>query len=106
MELKRQAFKMKLKKGFEKEYARRHALLWPEMKKLLKDQGVSNYTIFLDEETDILFGYQETSGDSSSQDLGNLEIVQKWWAFMADIMEVNEDLSPVTIPVEEVFHLK
>ena len=30
---------------------------------------------------------------------------QKWWDMMADIMEVNPDNSPVTVPIQEVFHL-
>ncbi|RKX94117.1 MAG: L-rhamnose mutarotase [Spirochaetes bacterium] len=99
------AFKMKLKPGFKDEYKRRHDELWPELKKLLKDQGVSDYSIFFDEETNILFGVQNQEGESSSQDLGNLEMVQKWWAYMADIMETNPDNSPVTVPLEEVFYM-
>lgn len=101
----RQAFKMKLKKGFEKEYERRHALLWPEMKKLLHESGVSDYTIFLDEETDLLFGYQVSATENGSQDMGDNPVVKKWWHYMADIMDVNADESPVSIPLHEVFHL-
>jgi len=71
----RAAFKMQLKPGFKEEYKKRHDELWPELKTLLKEQGVSNYSIFFDEETNILFGIQNQEGDSSSQDLGNLEIV-------------------------------
>ena len=80
--MKREAFKMFLKPGFEKEYEKRHAAIWPELKKMLSDGGVE-----------------------SSQDMGANPIVQKWWDYMADIMEVNEDNSPVTIPLPEVFHM-
>ncbi|MCK5152992.1 MAG: L-rhamnose mutarotase [Spirochaetales bacterium] len=100
------AFKMKLKPGFKEEYKKRHEELWPELKTLLKEQGVSNYSIFFDEETNILFGVQEQKGDSSSQDLGALEIVQKWWAYMADIMETNPDNSPVTVSLDKVFYME
>ena len=103
--MKREAFKMYLKPGFEKEYARRHAALWPEMKKLLQDGGVCDYSIYWDKETNILFASQKVNGEESSQDMGNNPIVQKWWDYMADIMEVNPDNSPVTIPLEEVFHM-
>jgi L-rhamnose mutarotase len=103
--MRRVAFKMKLKKGFEAEYERRHDLLWPELKAMLKAQGVSDYSIFFDPETLILFAVQKVEGEGSSQDLGNVEIVKKWWAYMADIMETNADDSPVTIPLREVFHL-
>ena len=53
------SFKMKLFKGFEKEYERRHNLLWPEMKEMLHKSGGKNYSIFLDEETSGLYGYIE-----------------------------------------------
>ena len=85
--MKRFAFKMYLKPGCEQEYAKRHAAIWPELKQMIKEAGVGNYSIFWDKETNILFAYQE------------------WWDMMADIMEVNPDNSPVTIPIEELFHL-
>jgi L-rhamnose mutarotase len=100
------AFKMHLKPGCKEEYRKRHDALWPELRQLLKDNGVSDYTIFLDEETNILFGVQQQAGSQSSQDLGTLPIVQRWWAFMADIMETNPDNSPVTVPLTEVFHME
>jgi L-rhamnose mutarotase len=103
--MQRNAFKMYLKPGFEKEYEKRHNELWPEMRELLKKEGVSDYSIFWDKETNILFGVQKTDSDASSQDLGQLEIVQKWWAYMADIMETNPDNSPVSIPLKELFYM-
>lgn len=97
---------MKLKHGMKEEYRRRHAEIWPDLVKLLKDAGVGNYSIFLDEETDTLFAYQEQAGESSSQDLGSTGIVKKWWKYMADIMETNPDNSPVSIPLEQVFFME
>ncbi|SFM69688.1 L-rhamnose mutarotase [Chitinophaga sp. YR627] len=99
------AFKMQLKPGCKEEYRKRHDAIWPELKALLKDNGVSDYSIFLDEETNILFGVQQQTGEQSSQDLGTLPIVQRWWAYMADIMDTNEDNSPVTRPLVQVFHM-
>lgn len=99
------AFKMRLKPGCKEEYRKRHNEIWPELKQLLRDHGVSDYTIFLDEETNILFAVQQQTGEQSSQDLGKLQVVQRWWAYMADIMDTNEDLSPVTTPLTEVFHM-
>ncbi len=100
----RAAFKMQLKKGNEMEYKNRHDEIWPELLVLLKEQGISDYAIFLDEESGTLFGVQKIAGDSGSQDLGKNPVVQKWWRYMADIMEVNEDNSPVTIPLKEIFY--
>lgn len=102
---KRVSFKMFLKKGFEKEYEKRHHEIWPELKDLLKKSGVSDYTIYWDKDTNILFAHQIVSGNSDSQDLGSIEIVKKWWDYMKDIMETNEDNSPVSVPLTEVFHL-
>ena len=102
--MQRLAFKMKLKPGCEAEYKKRHDEIWPELIQLLKKAGISDYSIFLDEETSTLFAVQKQSGQSS-QDLGNTKIVQKWWAYMADIMETNPDNSPVSISLKEVFYL-
>lgn len=103
--MKREAFKMYLKPGCEEEYQRRHAAIWPELKKLLSDSGVSDYSIYWDRDTNILFAFQKTAGEGGSQDLGSNPIVKKWWDYMADIMEVNPDNSPVSIPLPEMFHM-
>ena len=102
----KRAFKMKLKPGFAAEYKKRHDEIWPELKQLLSDSGVSDYSIFLDEETNTLFAVQSVSGAGGSQNLGQNPIVQKWWAYMADIMETNEDSSPVSVGLAEVFYME
>jgi L-rhamnose mutarotase len=99
------AFKMHLLPGMKDEYKKRHDAIWPELAKLLKDNGVSDYSIFLDEETNTLFAVQQQNGQSS-QELGNTEVVQKWWAYMADLMETNPDNSPVSTPLAEVFYME
>jgi L-rhamnose mutarotase len=103
--MQRLAFKMKLNTGQKQVYKKRHDELWPELKQLLKDNGVSEYSIFLDEETNTLFAFQKVSGKGGSQDLSENEIVKKWWDFMADVMEVNPDNSPVSIAMEELFYM-
>jgi L-rhamnose mutarotase len=103
---KRIGFKMKLNPGMLEEYKKRHDNIWPELHKLLKDSGVSEYSIFYDPETNILFAFQKQAGEQGSQDLGQTEIVQKWWKFMSDIMETNPDHSPVTTMLEEVFYME
>jgi L-rhamnose mutarotase len=103
--MKREAFKMYLKPGYEAEYERRHREIWPEVKQLLKESSVSDYSIYWDKDTNILFAVQKVSGEASSQDLGDNPIIQKWWAYMADIMETNPDNSPISIPLKEVFHM-
>lgn len=101
----RHAFKMKLKPGFEAEYKRRHDEIWPELAKALTEAGVSDYSIFLDEETGTLFAVQKLAEGHSTGELPAQAVVQRWWAYMADLMEVNPDRSPVCAPLKEVFHL-
>ncbi len=101
----RNAFKMKLKAGFAEEYKRRHDKIWPELSALLTDAGIQDYSIFLDEETLTLFAVQKLQDDFKESAIPNHPIVQKWWAYMADIMETNPDHSPVVSPLKEVFHM-
>jgi L-rhamnose mutarotase len=101
----RNAFKMKLKKGFEMEYKKRHDEIWPELASLLSESGIQDYSIFLDEETLILFAVQKLSPDFDQAFLPNHPIVKKWWKYMGDIMETNPDNSPLSASLLEVFHL-
>lgn len=99
------AFKMKLNPGRAEEYKKRHDEIWPELVSLLKENGIREYTIFLDEETYTLFAVQEQVGGSSSQELGVHPLMQRWWDYMADIMETNPDHSPVSVSLLPVFYL-
>lgn len=98
------AFKMKLKPGFEKEYKKRHDEIWPELSHELTKAGVSDYSIFLDEETLTLFAVQRLSENNTADQLPKTGIVRKWWDYMSDIMEVNPDNSPVVVNLKEVFY--
>ncbi|MBK1875467.1 L-rhamnose mutarotase [Pelagicoccus mobilis] len=102
--MKRNAFKMKLKPGFEDEYKKRHDEIWPELSAELSAAGVSDYSIFLDEETLTLFAVQKLADNHTADQLPETEIVKKWWAYMADIMDTNPDNSPVCVSLKEVFH--
>lgn len=101
----RVAFRMKLFPGFEEEYRKRHDALWPELQQLLADTGISNYSIFLDEQSGTLFGVMDAADPSALNDLPSKPVMQKWWAYMKDIMESNPDNSPVSTPLKEVFYL-
>lgn len=98
-------FKMKLFDGMEKEYEKRHNGLWDEMKDMIHQYGGKNYSIFLDRETNTLFGYIEIESEEKWAKSADTAICRKWWDFMADIMETNEDNSPVSIDLIPVFHL-
>lgn len=100
----RHAFKMYLNPGMEAEYIRRHEAIWPDLSALLTAAGVSNYSIHLDRETGVLFGYLERSEGHTMADLPRHAVMQKWWAYMGDIMRTNPDGSPVAVDLVETFY--
>ena len=103
--MERFAFKMKLKPGCKDEYRERHSKVWPEVQQLLKENGISDYSIFYDEETESLFAIEKIEDQTKLKKLGSNPIIQKWWDYLADIMDVNPDNSPVITKLEMVFHL-
>ena len=103
--MKRIAFSMKLLPGNEVVYEQRHQAIWPELKTLLQSAGISNYSISLDSSTNVLFARMDIFDEENLLSLACEPLMKKWWAFMRDIMETNEDGSPVTIPLKEVFYL-
>ncbi len=103
--MQRVAFKMKLFKGCEEIYKKRHDEIGAELKNLLKQTGIKDYSIFLDEKTNDLFAYLTIDDAKNLDELPKEPIMIKWWAFMKDIMETNPDHSPVSIPLKEVFFL-
>lgn len=105
-EFEKYAFKMKLFPGMEAEYKKRHDEIWPELVTLLHEAGVSDYSIHLDHETNILFGVLTRPKNHGMAALPAQPVMKKWWAHMADIMESNPDNSPVATDLVTVFHLK
>lgn len=88
------------------EYKKRHDEIWPELQQALRDAGVGDYSIFLDEKTGVLFAVQKLASPvNTAKELPQLPIVQKWWKMMAPLMHINPDSSPVCNPLQEVFHL-
>jgi len=105
----RKAFLMMLKPGNRDEYERRHNPIWQELQDVLKQHGVNNYSIFLNATTedgdDRLFAYVEIESEEMWQRIANTEVCQRWWAHMKDLMLTNEDNSPLSVELQEVFHL-
>ncbi|MEP5729870.1 MAG: L-rhamnose mutarotase [Sulfitobacter sp.] len=99
------AFKMRLNPGCRDEYVKRHDEIWPELSALLRDAGVSDYSIHLDQETNILFAVLWRKDGHKMDNLPTYAVMQKWWAHMADIMETHPNNEPVVMPLETVFHL-
>ena len=103
--MEKYAFKMRLNPGMRAEYQRRHDEIWPELVSLLKDAGVSDYSIHLDEDTNTLFGVLWRTDDHKMDDLPSHPVMRRWWDHMADIMETQADNKPVVTPLPSVFHM-
>jgi len=101
----RKGFLMTLKPGCQEEYERRHHPAWAEVETVLQEHGVHNYSIFLDRETDQLFGYAEIESEALWEQIGQAESCRRWWSYMKELMLTNADDSPVTVALAEVFHL-
>ena len=101
----RKAFLMSVNPDAHDEYERRHQPIWEELNAVLKNHGVSNYSIFLDDETSQLFGYAEIESEDQWASIANTDECKRWWAYMKDVMPTNPDSSPVSRDLREVFHL-
>ena len=101
----RSSFTMKLKKGFEAEYKFRHDNIWPELLDLLTGDGITEYYIFLDEKTGILFAFMKRETSNAKLLIKEHPVMKKWWNYMKDIMDTNPDGSPMTTGLTEVFAL-
>ena len=100
------AFRMQLKPGMAAEYKARHDAIWAELVTLLREAGVEDYSIHLDPESHILFGVMWRRKDHGMDDLPKHPVMQKWWAYMADLMETHADHAPIAIPLQPMFHLE
>jgi L-rhamnose mutarotase len=99
------AFRMVLNPGMREEYERRHAEIWPELVDALHNAGVREYRIFFDPGTDHLFAFLMRTTHHTMDALPELEVMRKWWDYMADIMQTAPDHSPLQQPLEQVFRL-
>ena len=84
------AWVLEVRPGYEEEYDKRHDEIWPEMVQMLKESGVSNYSIFRHGLT--LFGYFETNDlEQTIARINQSEINRKWGEYMAPIMKIEID---------------
>jgi len=99
------AFVMQLNAGQKQEYKKRHDAIWPELKSLLLESGIRDYSIFLDDKTNTLFGVLKRTSNHSMEQLPEKEVMQRWWKFMAPFMETHDNNEPVSRPLDLVFHM-
>ena len=99
------AFKMQLKPGVVNEYRRRHDEIWPELAEAISAAGIYDYSIFLDEETLALFAVLKLRDGNGRDSLPKHPVMQKWWDYMAPLMEVEPGNRPKEWPLTPLFHL-
>jgi L-rhamnose mutarotase len=99
------AFRMVLNPGMREEYERRHAQIWPELVDALHNAGVREYRIFFDPDTHHLFAVLARTSNHTMDELLQLDVMRKWWDYMADIMQTAPDHTPLSLSLEPVFHL-
>ena len=92
------------------EYKALHAEPWPEMNAALKAANIQNYSIYLREPENLLFGYWEYTGTDYAADmqaLGDRAITRKWLALtdpcQAKLVSASEDEWWSMMP--EIYHL-
>jgi len=101
----RKAFRMAVNPGHHEEYERRHSPIWSELAQVLTEHGAHRYSIFLDESDGSLFGYVEIEDEARWNAIADTPACRRWWTYMSDIMPVNDDNSPRSVALREVFHL-
>jgi L-rhamnose mutarotase len=101
----RKAFVMSVYPDKHDEYERRHQPIWDELAAVLKEHGAHNYSIFLDRRTNQLFAYVELDSEERWNAVAGTDVCKRWWASMKDLMPSNQDNSPESRELREVFHL-
>ena len=104
--MKKFAFKMQINPGQRDEYKQRHDEIWTKLLEALSEAGVSDYSIHLDPDTNILFATMWRREDNGLDVLSQTDLMQKWWAYMADIMLTHDSNEPVVTPLETLFHMR
>jgi L-rhamnose mutarotase len=64
------------------EYKELHASVWPEVLAQISASNIRNYTIFLREPENLLFGYWEYHGTDFAADMARMaehEPTRRWW---------------------------
>lgn len=101
----RKAFIMQVLPGKVAEYEQRHNPIWQEFIDVFAEQGVHNYSIFHDETTNTLFGYVEIEDEARWSSIAETDVCRRWCKHMQPLMKYNDDGTPWSRQLREVFHL-
>ncbi len=104
--MEKYAWRAKIVHGKKNEYIKRHREIWDEMKAVLTEAGIKNYTIWFN--NDELFGYYECEkgAEYAAKVQRESPVVKKWDEYMKDILIMETDPETGAQPrMEKVFEL-
>lgn len=92
------------------EYKKVHADVWPAVLKRISESNIKNYTIFLREPENLLFGYWEYHGTDFAADAALIAAdpeTQRWWEVCMPMQAPLEtrDEGDWWAMMENVFHV-
>ena len=105
--MERKAWKGRIAECMKAEYKRRHDEIWPEMKQVLKEAGICNYTIWADGNE--LFGYYECEKgvEYANRVQAQSPVVDRWNEYMKDVLILEMDPETGAQPeMEQMFLLE
>lgn len=106
-DMQRVCFQLQVKPERMAEYRERHAAVWPDMLRALKETGWNNYSLFLRDDG-MLIGYFETpSLEAAQAGMAATEVNARWQAEMGEFF-VDLDVAPDEgfVRLTEVFNLE
>lgn len=105
--MERYAWKAIVREGMLEEYIRRHNEIWPELTQVLREAGITNYTIWT--VGNELFGYYECQkgADYAAKVQAESPVVDRWNEYMKDVMVMEMDPETGAQPkLRQVFFLE
>lgn len=92
------------------EYVELHARVWPAVLARLQEANVRNYTIFLRQPENLLFGYWEYHGvdfEADMREVANDAETRRWWTFCGPCQVPLASRAPGEhwAMMREVFHM-
>jgi len=92
------------------EYKEVHSAVWPEILERLKKSNITNYSIFLREPENVMFGYWEYTGtdfDADNAAIAADPLTQEWWKLCGPMQRPlsSRGEGEWWAAMEEVFHL-
>jgi L-rhamnose mutarotase len=106
--MKRYCFLLQVRPELLDEYRQRHAAVWPEMLRALKESGWHNYSLFARDDG-LLVGYVESEDlDAAQAAMAATEVNARWQGEMGRFFTGLEGRGPDEsfLLLDEVFHLE